>query len=446
MSKSYVNSRIFGPIKRAIIDNDGTRKVAQGQRGQVLSITEAEIKAAHASVGLTGTKSDAIWKDLIKEINNEEALMNNKKDKERLEIVQAFISKNNIPNAKIVTTHSKLSAIKGRWIKAVEAATDLTLGPQWYELGHGSIGNAISELTVLRGLIGSSMHDPAMTKEALVADHQTIRDKHAELVSDIYDTINSFNTKKQIFRKRTKLELETDMRVSATDKKGLNFNLSKYYVVSLTFQDKDSNAAEGIIEKAQITAVKKLLAEKYANADLFFKDSGSASLEEATEGVVLNSFSPKSGKLTGPKGKDKYTSSHKITETLVNEHVVEAITLNKPKRSTRPSVSVTKPSKVNIVALLNTKLPQEIRSRMTYPRLVNRTGRFSESVQVLSADTTTKGGTSFAYTYQKDPYQLFERGKSRLATPDREPRDIIDASIRSIAQEMMLGRFYTRRV
>jgi hypothetical protein len=83
---------------------------------------------------------------------------------------------------------------------------------------------------------------------------------------------------------------------------------------------------------------------------------------------------------------------------------------------------------------------------MTYPRLVNRTGRFSESAQVLSADTTPKGGTSIAYTYQKDPYQLFERGRSRLATPDREPRDIIDASIRSIAQEMMLGRFYTRRV
>ena len=52
------------------------------------------------------------------------------------------------------------------------------------------------------------------------------------------------------------------------------------------------------------------------------------------------------------------------------------------------------------------------------------------------------------YTYQKRPYERFEvgRGQAPWATPERDPRKLIDRSIREIAAELAIGRFYTRRV
>jgi hypothetical protein len=80
---------------------------------------------------------------------------------------------------------------------------------------------------------------------------------------------------------------------------------------------------------------------------------------------------------------------------------------------------------------------------MTYPRLQNRTGRFADSVRVIAE---TKGVIS--YTYMKSPYQVFEQGSGRTpwASADRDPRRLIDESIRSIAAGIAANKFYTRRV
>lgn len=154
------------------------------------------------------------------------------------------------------------------------------------------------------------------------------------------------------------------------------------------------------------------------------------------------------------KGSDSYSE---FIEKIVSIEV-EKIKGYKGPKTTKPNTSansveltnktVQKPrkSRVNVIELLNRKLPDEIRKRMTYPRLVYRTGRFANSAKVLSYTETEKGGTSFSYTYQKNPYQLFEPGRSHLATPERNPRTIIDQSIRAIAAQIMQGRFYTRRL
>ena len=36
-------------------------------------------------------------------------------------------------------------------------------------------------------------------------------------------------------------------------------------------------------------------------------------------------------------------------------------------------------------------------------------------------------------------------GDARWATPDRDPRKVIDMSIREIAAQLVVGRLYTRR-
>ena len=61
---------------------------------------------------------------------------------------------------------------------------------------------------------------------------------------------------------------------------------------------------------------------------------------------------------------------------------------------------------------------------------------------------TPRGYPSIGYTYQRDPYEVFEMGNGdpRWATRNRDPRKIIDQSIREVASQYALGRFYTRRV
>lgn len=105
-------------------------------------------------------------------------------------------------------------------------------------------------------------------------------------------------------------------------------------------------------------------------------------------------------------------------------------------------------SYVSLQNILNSKLSETVRKNMRLPGLENRTGRFASSVKVTDISTTGKGFPSIGYTYRKDPYQVFEMGagKSPWATPDRDPRKVIDASIREIASQMAIGRFYTRRV
>jgi outer membrane phospholipase A len=84
---------------------------------------------------------------------------------------------------------------------------------------------------------------------------------------------------------------------------------------------------------------------------------------------------------------------------------------------------------------------------MGTPRLENRTGRFASSVRVTDVMPTKQGFPSIGYTYQRDPYQVYESTSgSRFASTNRDPRSLIDGSIREIAAELAIGRLYTRRV
>jgi hypothetical protein len=103
---------------------------------------------------------------------------------------------------------------------------------------------------------------------------------------------------------------------------------------------------------------------------------------------------------------------------------------------------------LNLMAMLNKELPDTVRKNMVAPALENRTGTFADSVKVTDVMQTAKGFPSVGYTYKRNPYQVFEvgPGDARWATPERDPRKLIDRSIREIAAEFAIGRFYTRRI
>jgi len=172
---------------------------------------------------------------------------------------------------------------------------------------------------------------------------------------------------------------------------------------------------------------------------------GSSTIEdEAAVDVEELVFATITGKkaLRTKKRQRKSSSSKQDTSRIKAKQV-------RPKRTVKnKKVSETKRSMFSIIAMLNQQLPRVLEKNMREPALQNRTGRFANSVKVVDATTTPQGFPSFGYTYQRNPYEVFEvgRGRAPWATTERDPRILIDTSIREIASKMALGRFYTRRV
>ena len=120
-----------------------------------------------------------------------------------------------------------------------------------------------------------------------------------------------------------------------------------------------------------------------------------------------------------------------------------------PSVKSTTAARVSKPARSNIalMQLLNSKLPETVKRNMISPRLESQTGRFASSTRVTDITTTRKGFTSIGYTYEKEPYGVFESTSgSRFASLERDPRRLIEGSIREIAAELAIGRFYTRRM
>jgi hypothetical protein len=115
------------------------------------------------------------------------------------------------------------------------------------------------------------------------------------------------------------------------------------------------------------------------------------------------------------------------------------------KRKTQKRSDTGASDMLKLVVMFNQKLPDAIVNNMGSPALENRTGRFANSVRVTDITKTPQGFPSVGYTYQKSPYQTFESGYQQ-GSPEYDPRNLINKSIREVAAEFAIGRFYTRRV
>lgn len=168
---------------------------------------------------------------------------------------------------------------------------------------------------------------------------------------------------------------------------------------------------------------------------------------------VIDSELQKAGKKVGFKGAkvkntkhsssaSKITSSN-IKTSLINESVSSAIKTKKTRIKDKP----VKTNWNSIINIINARLGAEVKSNMGAPRLVNRTGTFAESAKVTGVQVTDRGYPSFSYTYQKSPYQVFDKyyGRRPWNTLARDPNTLIDMSIRNILRDLAIGRFYLRK-
>lgn len=231
------------------------------------------------------------------------------------------------------------------------------------------------------------------------------------------------------------------------------------YIPIIEFQSKyDNRATDGPREKETKKVIRKFF-EKIGAGELVSL-KGSSTTEEQVFSHVINTFiiqlkdadvELKLDKNIDPrKVKDKKGTSGKLkggTKGKGKFSITEAKMAAGVSSRTRQKPSQRDVSPVRLMALINAKLPQTVAGNMGEPRLVNRTGRFAGSARVTDIQQTPKGFPSIGYTYEKDPYGVFERTSgTRFASADRDPRPLIEGSIREIAQQLIGQRFYTRRL
>lgn len=166
---------------------------------------------------------------------------------------------------------------------------------------------------------------------------------------------------------------------------------------------------------------------------------GSPSLSENIENTIVELLDPKK-KVTKKKSHTSTNEKGKKVKTKTKGRK----SLRKPQARNRPTRNSPARSPLYLVAEFNKRLPQQIQKNMQSPALNYRTGRFADSVNVTNVRQTPQGYLSFGYTYQKGPYQTFEPGYAQ-GSVERDPRRLIDKSMREIAVELAIGRFYTRR-
>jgi hypothetical protein len=94
---------------------------------------------------------------------------------------------------------------------------------------------------------------------------------------------------------------------------------------------------------------------------------------------------------------------------------------------------------------IQSRLPAEVRRNMGRPALQSRTGRFSNSVELLSL-TEAKNTIMARYTYLLRPYSTFENQGSRRWPMAYNPKPIIAKSIRNLALGRIEQKLTVRRV
>jgi len=289
-----------------------------------------------------------------------------------------------------------------------------------FQLGHGDFGVAVSGARV-------------MQTAKLIKRYKSVL-KRGNLAAIVANYENMFNISSSL--KLNRLIDDTG-------------NFTNEYVAIISNELLSQNQAGGKEEARNLEAFKKAITDELN----VLQQQSSPLLIDDIESVVLHSFA----KQKNIKVKSKNTPKASIKRTSTGKGKPKKVT--PPKKpgviqggavdiSARKGSSGTALDLRSLIPAINEKLPLQVAKNMGSPRLNYQTGRFAGSAQVVDIQQTAKGYPSVHYTYQRSPYQVFEypTGSPRLATPDRDPRSIIDLSIREIATDLIKQRFYTKRV
>lgn len=240
----------------------------------------------------------------------------------------------------------------------------------------------------------------------------------------------------------------------------------------ITPLDASENQSRARIERKEqenLLKAMELSIKQHLSADEYLNFVGSSTLKQKMTKVTLErfanniteskhlkkkvSFAPgiKTAKLnTSAESKNNKTKKAKGKVGKVSVpggRGRKAIVLPGGAGGRKERAQLSKVSLQSFLTILNSQLQNQVAKNMGSPRLENRTGRFLSSIRATDVQTTARGFPSVGYTYQKQPYQVFESSSgSRFASPDRDPRRLIELSIREIAAQNQIGRLFARRI
>lgn len=238
----------------------------------------------------------------------------------------------------------------------------------------------------------------------------------------------------------------------AIDDKG---NFAKGYATVNSLQLSETNRKEDALIESSITAWARTQAKKYVD------DGTSTRMTTAIERVLLSALTGQTRKavrvqITGekPAKSIRETSKASASRSVTFKRKVKAMTMAEPfdlkaaasklksksKQKRGPALSIG-----SLIAILNQDLGKTVQDNMVSPALRNRTGTFAGGVKVLNVVQNQKFPT-FQYTYDRYRYGRFEGTEPWSDGGNRDPRKLIDKSVREIAAELAIGRFYTQRI
>ena len=152
-------------------------------------------------------------------------------------------------------------------------------------------------------------------------------------------------------------------------------------------------------------------------------------------------------KLKKSKGKASSTIGSPKIKKASSVPLAVSAKVPKARRKAKRRPQAPKMGLANLLGALNNQLPKRVAYNMGAPKLQNRTGRFAQSVRAIDVTETAQGFPSIGYTYMKSRYGVYESTSgTKFSDVERDPRPLIDQSIREIAIGFGLGRLYTRRM
>lgn len=189
----------------------------------------------------------------------------------------------------------------------------------------------------------------------------------------------------------------------------------------------------------------------------FSKLKGSKAIKGEMERQIADLITK--GRTTPSKSNSKMkrkVSSKKRKATKINKQNSRAVTRPKGRAVTgaEDGNALNSQALLRLRRAINRRLPAEVRRNMGRPTLINRSGTFSNSVELLDIKQA-KTGLTGDYTYmksgggtpprtgQRGVYQTFE-SHGRWGN-QYDPRDLIKTSIRKLAMEMTEQKFVQLR-
>ena len=452
MSRASVKREFVDPLLRSVGNNKLVREAIEAQRGQLLVLEGAEAlrKTLKATLGMDRVPAKVLKNAL--EAGRKQALQLHNRytstalGKRRFNILLRrykeipHINKYTIGKELFLVSNfnSSINSVKRVMLLSVQKDLDLTeaqrkqVSPE-LQKGHGESGLAVSQVQAAKGI-------------------QRIANLGERIDTDLlFDNLDYFISKVDTLPEADKLTLLNqidELKVQYQNVVTKRGELRSDYFSIVSLQYSGDNQYDRILEQSLLTVFRKFVEEEFAQKSVLIE--GSSSIKDKVSSLVLNNMSE--GKYVKAVGdtlsfKEKSTGTAKgkggkapkIKATKTRGSLREA-----PRRVDGATIAS---QPLNLIALINQKLPAAVRGNMGEPALVNRTGRFADSVRVTDISTTARGYPSIGYTYQLNPYQVFEVGAGRApwANTNRDPRLLIDRTIREIAAEFAIGRFYTRR-